>query len=150
LFEGGIRVPAFISWPGHIPANAVRNQFASNIDWYATLADYCKVPLPDRKIDGLSLVKVIASPTAPSPHQDFYWQCLGTKANPQWAVRDGDWKLLHNPLQSKRGDMDTAKFMLIDMATDSAEQKNLAADHPDIVKRLAQKYQDWIKEVVNQ
>jgi arylsulfatase A len=150
LFEGGIRVPAFISWPGHIPANAVRNQFASNIDWYVTLAEYCKVPLPDRKIDGRSLVKVIASPTAPSPHPDFYWQCLGTKVNPQCAVRDGQWKLLHNPLQSKPGDVDSDKFMLIDMAADSAERKNVAAEYPEIVQRLKQKYQDWIKEVVNQ
>jgi arylsulfatase A len=99
LFEGGIRVPAFISWPGHIPVNAVRTQFATNIDWFVTLAEYCKVPLPDRKIDGRSLAGVIGSATAQSPHPDFYWQCLGTKANPQWAVRDGDWKLLHNPLR---------------------------------------------------
>jgi len=150
LFEGGTRVPAFISWPGHIPVDAVRTQFAANTDWFPTLAEYCKIPLPNRKIDGQSLVKVIASPTAKSPHDDFYWQCLGTKENPQWAVRDGDWKLLHNPLQSKPDEQDANKFMLIDMKTDSTESKNLSAAHPEIVERLKKKYEDWIKEVVTQ
>ena len=150
LFEGGIRVPAFIRWPGHIPVNAIRRQFAANIDWYVTLAAYCHVRLPDRKIDGRSLVAVIASDTAPSPHPDFYWQCLGTKDNPQWAVRDGDWKLLHNPLQSNPGEVDADGFMLINMKEDSTETTNVAAQHPEIVQRLKQKYQDWIKEVVDQ
>lgn len=150
LFEGGIRVPAFIKWPGHIPLNAIRNQFATNIDWYVTLAEYCHVALPNRKIDGRSLVKLIASDTAKTPHQDFYWQCLGTKENPQWAVRDEDWKLLHNPLQSKASELDANKFMLINMKTDSTESINVAAQHPDIVKRLQNKYEEWIKEVVNQ
>jgi arylsulfatase A len=150
LFEGGIRVPAFIRWPGHIPVNAVRRQFATNIDWYVTLAEYCNIPLPNRVIDGRSIAKLIASDTAKTPHPVFYWQCLGSKVNPQWAVRDGDWKLLHNPLQSNPGDMDTAKFMLIDMKTDSNETTNLAAQHPDIVQALLKKYQGWIKDVVNQ
>jgi len=150
LFEGGIRVPAFISWPGHVPVNEVRNQFATNIDWYATLAEYCGIPLPDLKIDGRSIVKLINSPNAKTPHPDFYWQCLGSKVNPQWAVREGDWKLLHNPLQSKPNDVDTGKFMLINMKTDSTETTNVAAEHPDIVQSLAKKYHDWIQEVVNQ
>lgn len=150
LFEGGIRVPAFISWPGHVPANAVRTQFATNIDWYETLAEYCHIPLPDRKLDGRSLVKVIGSSQAPTPHPDFYWQSLGSKTNPQWAVRDGDWKLLHSPIESKPGDLDTGKFMLVNMRTDSSETINLAAQHPEIVQRLKAKYEGWIKEVYNQ
>jgi arylsulfatase A len=150
LFEAGIRVPAFISWPGHIPVDAVRNQFATNLDWFPTLAEYCHIPMPDRKIDGQSIAKVIASPTAVSPHPDFFWQCLGTKENPQWAVRDGDWKLLHNPLQSKPTEQDADHYMLIDMKTDSAEMINLSAQHPEIVQRLRKKYDEWIKESVNQ
>jgi arylsulfatase A len=148
LFEGGVRVPAMISWPGHIPANTVRNQFASNIDWYPTLAEYCRLSLPDRKIDGRSLINVIASEQAQSPHPEFYWQSLGTKENPQWAVREGDWKLLHNPIQSKPGDTDDRHYMLINLKTDRSETTNLASKYPDIVQRLHQKYQSWIKEVV--
>lgn len=55
LFEGGVRVPAIITWKGHIPKNEVRQQFATNIDWFPTLADYCNIGLPQRKLDGKSL-----------------------------------------------------------------------------------------------
>lgn len=150
LFEGGVRVPAFISWPGHIPENAVRNQFATNIDWFATLPEYCNIPMPKHKIDGRSLVKVIASADAKSPHEDFYWQSQGTKENPQWAVREGDWKLLHNPRLAKQEELDAGNYLLVNMKTDSSEITNEVAKHPEIVKRLEQKYQSWIKEVFEQ
>jgi arylsulfatase A len=91
LFEGGIRVPAIISWPGKLPKNEVREQMAVNVDWYPTLAALCGVPLPTPKIDGKSLVPVLQSANAPSPHDTFYWQSGGGK-EPQWAVRQGDWK----------------------------------------------------------
>lgn len=150
VFEGGIKVPAFISWPGHIPVNAVRDQFAANIDWFPTLAEYCNISLPARKIDGQSLVKVIRSADQTSPHPIFYWQSQGSEANPQWAVREGDWKLLHSPLESKGNELDGEKLMLVNIKTDSAETTNVAAQHPEVVKTLHQKYQAWIKEVIMQ
>ncbi|WP_228084914.1 sulfatase-like hydrolase/transferase [Mucilaginibacter sp. JRF] len=150
LFEGGVKVPAFISWPGHIQANAVRSQFAANIDWFPTLAEYCNIKLPERKLDGKSLVKVIGSARHASPHPIFYWQSQGSKTNPQWAVREGDWKLLHSPLESKESELDAEKLMLVNMKTDSAETTNITAQHPDVVKKLHKKYQDWIREVETQ
>jgi arylsulfatase A len=150
LFEGGILVPAFISWPGHIPANAVRNQFAANIDWFPTLAEYCQIPLPKVKIDGRSIVNLIKSDQAESPHQEFYWQCLGTKESPQWAVREGDWKLLHDPIEARSGDLDENKIMLINIRQDSSERINLAAKYPDVVMKLKKKYENWLKEATVQ
>ena len=150
VFEGGVRVPAFVSWPGHIPADAVRTQFAANIDWFPTLAEYCKLSLPARKIDGQSLVKVISSEKQQSPHPEFFWQAQGTKENPQWAVREGEWKLLHSPVTSKPEELNGEKLMLINMKTDSAETTNLAEKHPDVVRRLQLKHDNWIKEVVQQ
>ena len=150
VFEGGILAPAIISWPGHIPVNATRDQFSTNIDWYPTLAEYCHLTLPQRKIDGESLVKIIASGKAKPAHQDFYWQFEGTKEDPQWAVRDGDWKLLHSPRESKPDDLNKNKIMLINLKNDHSEASNVAAQHPDIVERLQNKYQQWIKEVYNQ
>jgi len=150
VFEGGILAPAMISWPGHIPADAVRDQFSSNIDWFPTLAEYCHITLPQRKIDGQSLVKVIASAKAKPAHQDFYWQFEGTKENPQWAVREGDWKLLHSPRESTPADLDGNQFMLVNLKDGSHENKNVAAEHPDVVQRLRKKYEQWIGEVFNQ
>jgi len=64
FFEGGIRVPAMIRWPGKIPAGQVRGQMSISVDWLPTLAEFIGVPLPKRKFDGKSLVKVIQSDTA--------------------------------------------------------------------------------------
>lgn len=150
VFEGGIRVPAIISWPGQIAKNEVRDQFVANIDWYPTLAEYCQLQLPDRKIDGRSITQVISSKTAESPHPIFFWQSLGSKDNPQWAVREGDWKLLHNPLQAAANELPADKLMLINIKNDSSERKNEAEKNPGIVAKLKQKYLDWIGEVKNQ
>jgi arylsulfatase A-like enzyme len=150
LFEGGVRVPAIISWPGHIPKDEVRDQFGANIDWFPTLAAYCNIPLPNRKFDGRSLRPVIESAAAASPHTEFYWQSQGAKTNPQWAVREGDWKLLHSPFEADKSELTSDGLMLVNMAADSTEHSNEAGKHPDIVKRLQSKYQAWIKEVVDQ
>jgi len=150
LFEGGVRVPAIISWPGHIPQNAVRNQLAANIDWFPTLAEYCHLPLPDRKLDGKSLVQVIQNEKERSPHNMFYWQSGGGKDNPQWAVREGDWKLLHNPMQAKKEELDGESLMLINLQQDPAEKQNLSQAYPEQVKKLKEKYEHWLNEVYNQ
>lgn len=151
LLEGGIRVPAVISWPGTLPENAVRDQLAVNVDWFPTLAELCSVPLPDRKLDGRSLVKVIHSSEAPSAHDSFIWQSGGGD-NPQWAVRQGDWKLLHNPLGNKfpgTGNSEQDMY-LFNIKKDAAESRNEAHQHQDLVKALTVKYEDWRAEVTNQ
>jgi len=150
LFEGGVRVPAIISWPGHIPENAVRDQLAANIDWFPTLADYCQIPLPKRKLDGKSLVEVIAHNTQAPIHDPFFWQSGGGRDNPQWAVRQGNWKLLHKPMEAKKAELDDEGLMLVNLKDDPSEKKNLAGKHPEIVAKLKKQYQDWIAEVDNQ
>lgn len=59
LFEGGIRVPAVISWPGHLPAGEVRDQVAMNIDWFPTLLDLCGLDASGIDVDGASIVPLI-------------------------------------------------------------------------------------------
>lgn len=93
---------------------------------------------------------VIRSASAPSPHQQFFWQYGGTADNPQWAVRDGDWKLLHSPVQAKPGDLNEEKLMLINLKANAGENKNEAGAHPEIVKSMMGQYQSWVKEVGNQ
>ncbi|WP_254087343.1 sulfatase-like hydrolase/transferase [Dawidia cretensis] len=150
VFEGGIRVPAAISWPGQIPANQTRNQVATNMDWFPTLAEYCKLPLPAGKIDGKSLVPVIRDGTTNTPHATVYWQSQGSKENPQWAVLDGDWKLLHSPVEVSREELTTDNLMLVNLKTDAMEKQNVAGQHADVVSRLLKQYQAWINEVVQQ
>ena len=141
LFEGGIRVPAIVSWPGRIPAGQVRDQFATACDWYPTIAQLTGVDLPNHTLDGRSIVDVIQSPTAKSPHSNFHWM-LGK----QWAVRNGDWKLIGNP----RDTSNKAKLeqqddrFLVNLSDDISEMKNLRSAHPDVVNRLETLHKAWL------
>jgi arylsulfatase A-like enzyme len=134
LFEGGIRLPAIISWPGHLPEGEVRGQTAHGCDWLPTLADLCGLALPKAGLTGRSLAPAIRSASAPSPHDVLQWR-LGD----QWAVRQGPWKLIHRP----NDDADAVKlsppdreWFLANIEDDPGERTNMAAQNPEIVERL--------------
>jgi len=134
VFEGGIRLPAIISWPGHLPEGETRAQIAHGCDWLPTLAELCGVALPKSELNGRGLVPVIRSNDASSPHDYLQWR-LGN----QWAVRQGPWKLLHNPNDAADEEKLAAadkQWFLVNINDDPGEQKNLAQQHPDIVERL--------------
>lgn len=142
LFEAGIRVPAIVSMPGTLPEGEVRGQFANGVDWLPTIAEITGIPLPGRAIDGKSLLPIIQSAEAESPHEVFHWQ-----SGKQWAVREGDWKLIVNPRDTK-GDFlegDDATF-LSNLATDISERTNFAARHPDVVERLTRLHEEWLSQ----
>ena len=150
LFEGGIRVPAIMSWPGELPEGAVRDQMATACDWLPTIAELCDVERPNRKLDGQSIVDVIRSTDAESPHNVFHWQSgQGSGGLRQWAVREGEWKLIGNPNDTSKKAAVTAadKFFLVNLAQDVTEMKNLASDHPDIVQRLIKLHEQWLVEL---
>lgn len=150
LFEAGTRVPAIISWPKGIKGNQVRDQFASNIDWYPTLAEYCGIKLPNRKLDGKTLTGIIKDKNAPAQHQVFYWRQGGTKDKPQWAVRKGDWKLLRYPMFAEAKELDGQGFFLANLKKDISEKRNFAKENPAIVQELKNLYEKWIQEVHHQ
>lgn len=140
LFEGGIRVPAMISWPGTIAEGEERHQLATGCDWLPTIAELTGAPLPSHKLDGKSLKEVIDSEQAASPHQDFYWQ-IGKS----WAVREGDWKLLGNPRDtSQQGKLTKAdQLFLVDLSQDLGEKQNVAQENPEKVKHLTEIYERY-------
>ncbi|MFP6692782.1 MAG: sulfatase-like hydrolase/transferase [Pirellulales bacterium] len=148
LFEGGLRVPSIVSLPGVVPQNVVRDQMATGCDWLPTIANFCGVPLPKQKLDGRSLNDVIMSASAQSPHASFVWQ-LGRGDHPQWAAREGDWKLLGNPRDtSGKGPLTGGdKLFLANLARDKAESRNLAKENPGVVERLKQHRAKWLKGV---
>ena len=151
LFEGGIRVPAFISWKGRLKSNQVRDQLVTNADWFPTLASLCGLPAPKILIDGKNMADVLENPHAASAHKDrFFWQSRGSKNNPQWAVRDKDWKLLHNPKEAKKQELTKEGYFLVNLKNDPSEKTNVAADHPAIVARLKGLYDHWIATVDRQ
>ncbi len=149
LFEGGIRVPAIVSLPGTLPQGEVRGQMGTACDWMPTIAEICGVELPPARLDGKSLVEVLRSSDAPSPHRVFHWQTGGDKKGPQWAVREGDWKLLGNPRDTSNKAPLTAgdELFLVNLAEDVTEMKNLAKSHPQVVERLKELHQGWVKSL---
>ena len=133
LYEGGIRVPAFISWPGKIPAGEVRDQIATSPDWLPTIAKLCDVPLPDRKLDGKDITPLLHSAAAPSPHETLFWE-----SGRQVAVRRGAWKL--HGTKDRNGPF---KFALYNIPDDPGEQKDLSGQHEQLVTQLKKSLEHW-------
>ncbi|SOE22884.1 Arylsulfatase A [Spirosomataceae bacterium TFI 002] len=144
LFEGGIRVPAIISWPTKIPKGEVRNQMGVNTDWFPTLAEYCNISMPDKKLDGRSLVSIIRNNDATSIHENegYCWAFRDS-----WVARKGKWKLHANPEdRSNKGVLTAAdKIFLTNLETDPGETINVASKHPEIVADLTKQYKAWEK-----
>jgi len=140
LFEGGIRVPAIISWPGHLPEAEVRGQLTHGCDWLPTLVDLCDIGPLAHDVDGVSLREVVLSDDAASPHQAVHWTF-----GKSWAVRRGEWKLLSKPNDTSNkaplGDDDA--LFLSNLEWDITEMKNFAAAHPDVVAELTQVHDAW-------
>lgn len=143
LFEGGIRVPTIVSWPGRLPAGETRTQFGTACDWLPTLLELTGVPLPEHRLDGRSLVPMLRSAGTASPHAHFHWQSGGSRQSPQWAVRDGDWKLVVNGV----GAGPEEAVFLGHLGRDPGETRNLAADYQEIVQRLTRLHQAWLADV---
>jgi len=141
-FEGGIRVPAIISWPGTIPQNQVRNQLAVNVDWLPTLLDFQGVQYQSTEFEGKSLQEVIMNNDS-TPHEAFWWW-----ANEKyWAVRKGDWKLLKNPWDpAEKAPLEKKdSLFLVNIQEHPDELVNVAEEYPDKMEELLQAYEAWYK-----
>ncbi len=150
LFEGGIRVPAIISFPAKLPQDETREQLVVSVDWLPTLMELCDIAPVDHKIDGKSLMNILNDPEASTNHQVFHWQSgRGLGGKPQWAVREGSWKLIGNPRDtSNQAELtDKDKLFLVDLNEDRGEKTNVADQNPDVVRRLETLHQHWIEEV---
>ena len=148
-FEGGIRVPAIIRFPGVVPENQVRHQMCIEMDWFATIAELTGTDIAKLNVDGKSLMPVIQSVNAPSQHKQLFWQHGSYNDKlAQWVVREGDWKLIGNPsdptmLPDKLED----ELFLTNLAMDISEKENLIEKFPDQAKRLQSIHDDWLKKV---
>lgn len=150
VFEGGLRVPAMISWPKKIPQNEVREQLATGMDWMPTIAHYTNSALLEDQIDGKNIAKIIEKPSAKSPHKVVHWQTGSPGAsNTRWAIRKGDWKLMGNPFDSKYNKKLTGpdSLFLVNLAEDIGESKNLRTTYPDKFEELYNAHQAWLETI---
>ncbi len=140
LFEGGVRVPFIVRWPGHTPAGAKNNTTVfTAVDLLPTLCAAAGVTLsPDYHSDGEDLLAAFEGQKI-TRSRPIFWEWLGTKTEPDYwprlAVREGNWKLvMTNGAQ---------RVELHDLSDDRAETSDAAKDHPDIVTRLSSLALDW-------
>lgn len=145
-FEGGIREPALMAWPGHIPAGTVCNKIASAIDLLPTFARITGAPLPGRKIDGVNILPLLLGQPGADPRTEFVYYY---HRNSLEAIRQGPWKLVF-PHRSKSykvyppgengkgGRIAEVKVpqALYHLSVDPGETLDVQAQHPDIVKAL--------------
>jgi arylsulfatase A len=132
FLEGGVRVPAIVSWPAKLPEGIVRDQAVTIMDWYPSILEWCGVERPEVSLDGRSLQPIIYSAETPTAHPVIYFQW-----QKKWAVREGDWKLIQG--RNLRN--------LYNLADAEPEIKDYIKEKPEIVKALQARYDVWATDV---
>ena len=140
VYEGGIRTGFFLRWPAVTVkrAGAKEHTLAAHIDVAPTLLDACGVPYPAAvPFDGRSLLKLITGQETDWPDRTLYIQWHRGDAPVAFracCARGQRWKLVNGR-------------ELYDLQADPGEKKNVAAEHPEIVKRMRAGYEAWLKDV---
>jgi arylsulfatase A-like enzyme len=130
LLEGGLRIPAIVSWPAVLPKNKTSEQVAISMDWLPTLLDAVGAGAdPAFAPDGISLLPVLRGDSAPV-RRTLFWRYKG---NAQRAVRDGDLKYLKI----------RENTFLFNVADDPMERANLKDRQKDVYEALSRKWLDW-------
>ena len=166
LWEGGIRVPFIISWPGHLDAGAVSEEPVSAIDVLPTLCELAGVQIPDSiALDGTSL-----APAFGGNHirrsTPLFWHHYKSWGGPKAVLRDGRWKLVgywdgpeilrKDSATMRPGDQalirsaKLIRFELFDLETDPGERRDVASEHPEIVTALRDQMQRLYGEIQHQ
>ena len=136
VWEGGIRVPAILRWPGRIPAGKTSNQVGIVMDLTATILAATHAPVTaDARLEGINLLPLLQD-GAPRAERTLFFR-ITTPARRQRAVRQGDWKLM----------LDGNSPMLFDLARDIGERTDLANQRIDIVRKLFPLITRWEQDV---
>jgi arylsulfatase A-like enzyme len=137
-WEGGMRVPCIVRWPGVVPAGTTCSELTTAMDFLPTFAGLAGAEAPsDRIIDGHDIWPLLSGQSdAVSPYEAFYYY----RMNDLQAVRSGPWKL-H---VSRRGE---TVQELYNLDKDVGETNNIAADNPDIVRELEAKLDECRRDL---
>jgi len=135
VYEGGLRVPFIMSWPGKLTP-ATCDEPVISIDILPTICAVLDIPLPeDRVYDGRDMLSAIGSKSDTPLHEQLYFD----GEDNAWAVREGKWKLLY----SRKG----KQLELYNLEEDAVEENNLVEDYPEITAGLKEKYSNWRSEM---
>ena len=133
LWEGGIRVPAIVRWPGVVPVNVVTRQAAITMDWTVTMLALGKAkPAPAYPLDGTDLLPVIRG-IQPAYERSFFW-----RTSEMSAALNGPWKYVSDGTQE----------YLFNLSIDEREQANLREQNPRMFNRLRDEFRKWDSTVL--
>jgi arylsulfatase A-like enzyme len=139
FYEGGMRVPFIISWPGTLPSGKVYTRPVVSMDIMATMLGLSGAGLPgDREFDGVNLVDFLTGKNCGAPHDVLHWASTQwvPKAVVPFAIRKGKWKLLRQG-QAENG------YELYDLESDIGEKQNVFEQHKDIAAELIELHRQW-------
>ena len=161
MYEGGIRVPGIVRWPGHTTTGQESDEPVSGVDVLPTLCALADVEVPDdRTIDGTSFLPILDGQPI-ERKTPLYWQFNSAGSEAKVAMRDGDWKILATltgPEIKQGGDIRTAdmkslkeaeldSFELYNLRDDIGEDDDLASKQPDRLRELSGKLRVLYREV---
>lgn len=135
VYEGGTRVPAIMTYPGHIEPGTINTETVLTMDLLPTVLDFIGKKPEAGDIDGVSIKDNLFNERS-LPHRDVFFD-YGNKS----AIRSGNWKML----RFKEGDGHT--FELYDLANDLSESKNVAVEHPTLLNAMKSRLETWDVEV---
>jgi len=144
-WEGGIRVPFFVRWTNHLPAEKVYDRPVAQIDILTTALAAAGVAAdPEWKLDGVNLLPLLRGEKAGDPHEALYWR-FGNQS----AIRMGDWKLVRGRVgrAAKGPGMRVSEPQLYNLAADLSERNDLASEHPEKVEQLQAAWEKWNAEL---
>lgn len=135
LYEGGIRVPLIVKWPGKVKPGSKSDHASAFWDWLPTFAEIIGQKSPE-EIDGISFLPALLGKGGQATHDHLYWEFheLGGRQ----AIRQGNWKLVKYQVK----DASKTTVELFDLSSDPGESKNLAVENPQKVIELEQLIQE--------
>jgi arylsulfatase len=128
VHEGGIRVPLIARWLGKIPPGRESDHVAAFWDILPTLCQVADINVP-ANLDGISFVPTLLGNADQVKHEFLYWEFPGYDV--QQAVRVGAWKAVRSGVNERE-----SAFELYDLSSDIGEKRNVAAEHPDVIKQI--------------
>jgi arylsulfatase A-like enzyme len=136
FYEGGIRVPFLLSWPGRVPAALVYRQPVSQLDIYPTVLAAAGAQ-PPAQLDGANLLPFLEANRSDAPHAQLFWSL--EDRNVKWAVREGRWKLVNDdtvPAIDQHLGHPKFQTQLFDLETDPFEEHDVSGTKPELVAAL--------------
>jgi len=137
LFEGGVRLPFCMKWPGHIEADSQYNQPISSMDLLPTILEIAGDEVNETcEFNGVNLMPYLSGEKKEAPHEFLFWRINKKK----WAVRDADWKLVYSDKDKKS--------LLFNISEDISEKHDLSEEYPQEAKRLKAKFDEWASQMM--